>query len=79
VPAGLRERHAARPPGVFSRLRYYLLAEGGGNGTGTRAAPAGELMLGHSHALSGGVAGLAAGIFLHLPIPQTAAPGPVGP
>ena len=30
-------------------------------------------MLGHSHALSGGVAGLAAGIFLHLPIPQTAA------
>ncbi len=30
-------------------------------------------MLGHSHALSGGVAGLAAGIFLHLPIPQTGA------
>ena len=30
-------------------------------------------MLGHSHALSGGVAGLAAGIFMHLPIPQTAA------
>jgi membrane-bound metal-dependent hydrolase YbcI (DUF457 family) len=30
-------------------------------------------MLGHSHALSGGVVGLAAGIFLHLPIPQTAA------
>lgn len=30
-------------------------------------------MLGHSHSLSGGAAGLAAGIFLHLPIPQTAA------
>ena len=30
-------------------------------------------MLGHSHALSGGVAGLAAGIFMHLPVPQTAA------
>jgi len=30
-------------------------------------------MLGHSHALSGGVAGLAAGIFLHLPIPQIGA------
>ena len=30
-------------------------------------------MLGHSHALSGGVAGLAAGTFMHLPIPQTAA------
>jgi membrane-bound metal-dependent hydrolase YbcI (DUF457 family) len=30
-------------------------------------------VLGHSHALSGGVAGLAAGLFLHLPISQTAA------
>jgi membrane-bound metal-dependent hydrolase YbcI (DUF457 family) len=58
---------------VFARLRYYLPAEGGGNGTGRATAPAGGLMLGHSHALSGGVAGLAAGTFMHLPIPQTAA------
>jgi hypothetical protein len=58
---------------VFARLRYYLPAKGGGNGTGRATAPAGGLMLGHSHALSGGVAGLAAGIFTHLPIPQTAA------
>ena len=58
---------------MFARLRYYLPAEGGGNGTGTHAAPARGLMLGHSHALSGGAAGLAAGIFMHLPIPQTGA------
>jgi membrane-bound metal-dependent hydrolase YbcI (DUF457 family) len=32
-------------------------------------------MLGHSHALSGGVTGIAAGIFLHMSIPQTAALG----
>jgi membrane-bound metal-dependent hydrolase YbcI (DUF457 family) len=64
---------AARLLGVFARLRYYLPAEGGGNGTGRRAAPAGGLMLGHSHALSGGVAGLTAGIFVDLSIPQTAA------
>jgi len=30
-------------------------------------------MLGHSHNLTGGVAGLAAGIYMHLPVPQTAA------
>jgi len=30
-------------------------------------------MLGHSHALSGAVTGIAAGIFLHLPVPQVAA------
>lgn len=30
-------------------------------------------MLGHSHALSGAVTGLAAGILLHMPVPQTAA------
>jgi membrane-bound metal-dependent hydrolase YbcI (DUF457 family) len=30
-------------------------------------------MLGHSHALSGAVAGLGAGVLLHLPAPQTAA------
>jgi membrane-bound metal-dependent hydrolase YbcI (DUF457 family) len=30
-------------------------------------------MLGHSHALSGAVTGLGTGIFLHLPVPQTAA------
>jgi membrane-bound metal-dependent hydrolase YbcI (DUF457 family) len=30
-------------------------------------------MLGHSHALSGAVAGLGAGVLLHLPVPQTAA------
>jgi membrane-bound metal-dependent hydrolase YbcI (DUF457 family) len=30
-------------------------------------------MLGHSHALSGAVTGIAAGIFLHLPVPQIAA------
>jgi LexA-binding, inner membrane-associated putative hydrolase len=30
-------------------------------------------MLGHSHALSGAVTGIAAGIFLRLPVPQTAA------
>jgi membrane-bound metal-dependent hydrolase YbcI (DUF457 family) len=37
---------------------------------------AGNSMLGHSHALSGAVTGLAAGIFvLHLPVPQTAALG----
>jgi hypothetical protein len=30
-------------------------------------------MLGPSHALSGAVTGIAAGIFLHLPVPQTAA------
>lgn len=30
-------------------------------------------MLGHSHALSGAVAGIGAGIFLHLPTSQTAA------
>jgi membrane-bound metal-dependent hydrolase YbcI (DUF457 family) len=30
-------------------------------------------MLGHSHALSGAVTGLAAGILLHMPAPQTAA------
>ncbi|HEY5362121.1 MAG TPA: metal-dependent hydrolase, partial [Streptosporangiaceae bacterium] len=30
-------------------------------------------MLGHSHALSGGVTGIATGIFLHMSIPQTTA------
>ena len=30
-------------------------------------------MLGHSHALSGAVTGIATGIFLHLPVPQIAA------
>ena len=30
-------------------------------------------MLGHSHALSGAVAGVATGILLHLPVPQVAA------
>jgi membrane-bound metal-dependent hydrolase YbcI (DUF457 family) len=30
-------------------------------------------MLGHSHALSGGVTGIAAGIFLHMSVPQTGA------
>ena len=30
-------------------------------------------MLGHSHALSGGVTGIATGIFLHMSVPQTAA------
>ena len=30
-------------------------------------------MLGHSHALSGAVTGIATGIFLHLPVPQVAA------
>jgi membrane-bound metal-dependent hydrolase YbcI (DUF457 family) len=30
-------------------------------------------MLGHSHALSGAVVGLGAGILMHLPVPQTAA------
>jgi membrane-bound metal-dependent hydrolase YbcI (DUF457 family) len=30
-------------------------------------------MLGHSHALSGAVAGLGTGVLLHLPVPQTAA------
>ncbi len=30
-------------------------------------------MLGHSHALSGAVTGLGAGLFLHLPVPQTGA------
>ena len=30
-------------------------------------------MLGHSHALSGAVAGIATGILLHLPVPQIAA------
>ena len=30
-------------------------------------------MLGHSHALSGAVTGMATGIFLHLPVPQIAA------
>jgi membrane-bound metal-dependent hydrolase YbcI (DUF457 family) len=63
----------ARLPGWFARLGYYLPPEGGGNGTGARAAPGTGLMLGHSHALSGGVAGLAAGIVLHLPIPQMGA------
>jgi len=29
-------------------------------------------MLGHSHALSGAVTGIAAGILLHLPVPQVA-------
>jgi membrane-bound metal-dependent hydrolase YbcI (DUF457 family) len=46
-----------------------------GNGTGRGAAGAARLMLGHSHALSGAVAGVAAGIFLHLPVPQTVALG----
>ena len=45
------------------------MARGGWHGT--RAASG--LMLGHSHALSGGAAGLAAGIFMHLPVPQTGA------
>jgi membrane-bound metal-dependent hydrolase YbcI (DUF457 family) len=31
------------------------------------------LMLGHSHALSGAVTGLAAGLILHMPVPHTAA------
>jgi membrane-bound metal-dependent hydrolase YbcI (DUF457 family) len=30
-------------------------------------------MLGHSHALSGAVTGIATGVFLHMPVPQTAA------
>jgi membrane-bound metal-dependent hydrolase YbcI (DUF457 family) len=34
---------------------------------------AGRLMLGHSHALSGAVTGVGAGIFLHLPLTQTGA------
>jgi membrane-bound metal-dependent hydrolase YbcI (DUF457 family) len=42
-----------------------LAADLGGEGFG--------LMLGHSHALSGGVTGLGAGIFLHMSVPQTAA------
>ena len=33
----------------------------------------GDRMLGHSHALSGAVTGLGTGVFLHLPMPQTAA------
>src|SRR5215472_2301170 len=43
----------------------------GGNGTGRRAAA--RLMLGHSHALSGAVTGMATGILLHLPVSQVAA------
>ncbi len=42
-----------------------------GHGTGTGAAAG--LMLGHSHALSGGVTGLATGLFLQFSFPQTVA------
>jgi len=47
--------------------------EAGGNGAGGHATAAARLMLGHSHALSGAVAGLGTGILLHLATPQTAA------
>jgi membrane-bound metal-dependent hydrolase YbcI (DUF457 family) len=40
---------------------------------GERAATAAALMLGHSHALSGGVTGLAAGLIMHMSVPHTAA------
>jgi membrane-bound metal-dependent hydrolase YbcI (DUF457 family) len=43
-----------------------------GNDTSQHAAAA-TLMLGHSHALSGAVAGIGTGILLHLPTPQVAA------
>jgi membrane-bound metal-dependent hydrolase YbcI (DUF457 family) len=43
------------------------------NGRVERAATAAALMLGHSHALSGGVTGLAAGLIMHMSAPHTAA------
>ncbi len=63
-------------PGRFSLRRLRAVLRGGDRvrrRAGAARSLPGMLMLGHSHALSGGVAALAAGIFLHLPIPQIGA------